>query len=179
MSVLSIFTVIYISDYANFAWWMNSLIANLYEEERIQLWSGAWKMLKDNSLITWIAGNGIGSVRVLFPKYSVYEALIFPHGYFLEILCDNGIIGFILIFGGLGFLFYAIIKKIKYIVDKKMSMLLKCMATLFLIWFIHCGLVTGFYSNYSLYPLGFILGTTLVLMERIPRDGVVQKDNQG
>ena len=138
-------------------------------------------MQKDNALFAWVAGNGIGSGRVAFPKYlsPQVRGYVFPHSYFLEILYENGIIGFGLIFGGLGFLISAAIIKTKNMVDKRISILLKCMITLFLIWFIHCGLTFPFYSNYSLIPLAFILGTLLVMVGRMPRDEVLQHNNRG
>jgi O-antigen ligase len=158
---------------------MKNLVSHFSMDERIQWWADAWKMQKDNSLFAWIVGNGIGSVRESSPKYldSRWGIFIFPHNHFLEILYDNGIVGFVLIFGGLGYIFFYIIKKTRDVIGKNMSILMKCMIILFLIWFIHCGLVFPFYSNYSMYPLGFILGTMLLLMERIPRDGVVQQAN--
>lgn len=185
--VLAILTTLYVADdpistdYTGAAISFKELVLDLSKEERIQFWKDAWKMQKDNALFAWVAGNGIGSGRVAFPKYlsPQVRGYVFPHSYFLEILYENGIIGFGLIFGGLGFLISAAIIKTKNMVDKRISILLKCMITLFLIWFIHCGLTFPFYSNYSLIPLAFILGTLLVMVGRMPRDEVLQHNNRG
>jgi O-antigen ligase len=95
------------------------------------------------------------------------------------VLYENGIVGFVLIFGGLGFLFSAAMIKAKKVVNKQRSILLRCMIILFLMWFIYCGLVFPFYSNYTLIPLAFILGTLLVMVGRMPRDEVLQHNNRG
>jgi O-antigen ligase len=187
MLICSIITVLYVTDYPVATTYtthpitLKTLIQNLKAEERIQFWQDAWKMQKDSSLIGWILGNGIGSFRVLFPKYSVpqYSHFIFPHNFFLEVLYENGIVGFVLIFGGLGFLFSTAMIKAKKVVNKQRSILLRCMIILFLMWFIYCGLVFPFYSNYTLIPLAFILGTLLVMVGRMPRDEVLQHNNRG
>lgn len=187
MLICSIITVLYVTDYPVATTYtthpitLKTLIQNLKAEERIQFWQDAWKMQKDSSLIGWILGNGIGSFRVLFRKYSVpqYSHFIFPHNFFLEVLYENGIVGFVLIFGGLGFLFSTAMIKAKKVVNKQRSILLRCMIILFLMWFIYCGLVFPFYSNYTLIPLAFILGTLLVMVGRMPRDEVLQHNNRG
>jgi O-antigen ligase len=184
--IISIPVILHFTDYGITDWAgrtikMKNLLSHFSTDERIQVWPDAWRMLKDNSFVAWILGNGIGSVREAFPKYArpPYDYFVFPHCYFFEILYDNGIIGFVLIFSGLGFLVFSLMRKTRNIIDERMLVLVKCMTTLLLIWFIYFGLSFGFYSNYSLYPLGFILGTMLVLMERIPHSGVVQQDSQG
>ena len=192
--IFTILAILYVTDYpitrytdpltkdTGAAISMKDFILTLSKEERIILWIDTWKMLRDNSLIAWIIGNGIGSFRESFAKYvsSQYKgrSFVFAHSYFLDILFQHGIVGFALIFGGLGFLFCAAITKIKGIVNKRKAILLKCMITLSLIWFIHCGLAFPFYSNYSLIPLAFILGTMLVLFEKIPRAGVLDQDSR-
>ena len=93
-------------------------------------------------------------------------------------LYENGIVGFVLIFGGLGFLFSAAMIKAKKVVNKQRSILLRCMIILFLMWFIYCGLVFPIYSNYTLIPFAFILGTMLVLLEKIPRAGDIDQESK-
>ena len=169
MLILSVLAVLCATQYADIVSKIIDLILTLSTEERLQFWADAWKMLKDNTLMAWIAGNGIGSVRVFFPKYSVpeYSMFVFPHNYFLEILYENGIIGAVLVFGGLGFLFFEVIKRTKETGNKKRRILLKCMIVTFVCWFIHCGLTFPFYSKYSLYPFAFILGVLLVLVDKM------------
>jgi O-antigen ligase len=170
--IFSVIAVLYITDYASVITRMKDLLVDVPKEERVMWAADSWKMLKDNSLLAWLLGNGIGSVRVFSPKY-LWGSMNFPHNYFLEILFDNGIIGVVLIFGGLAFLFISTMRTIKKRSDKETCLLMKCMVAMFLIWFIHCSLTFPFYSNYSLYPLAYILGTMLVLVQKVNRDEAV------
>jgi len=177
--MFTLVSVLYISDYPiaisevhRTTITLKNLIRTIPTEERIYLWAATWKMQKDNTLIGWVMGNGIGSFRLSFPEYLAppYRSFIFPHSYFLEILYENGIIGFSLVFGGLGCLFYSAMIKTRNIVNKRMSILLKCILMVFVIWFINSNLIFPFYSNYSLIPLAFIMGTMLVLVGEITGD---------
>jgi O-antigen ligase len=162
---------------------LKDLFRKLSTEERIQFWADAWRMLKDNHLAAWIVGNGIGSFQFSFPKYlnPLYDANanIHPHNYFLEVLHENGIIGFVLIFGGLSYLIFLIAKKAKRTKSNRYGIFLKCIIAAFIIWFILCGLNFPVYTTFTTYPLGFILGTMLVIVERIPPDEILQQDSQG
>jgi hypothetical protein len=92
--------------------------------------------------------------------------MVFPHSFFLEILYLNGIIGFLLIFGGLSFLLVAAVITAKLDSGEKYGILLKCILVVYLIWIVLCSLNFPFYSKYSQYPLAFILGVLFVLLER-------------
>jgi hypothetical protein len=70
-----------------------------------------------------------------------------------------------LIFGGLALLFASIVNAARQNQNRKIRLLLKCLIIVFLSWLIHCGLTFPFYSKYSLYPLSFILGISLVLLK--------------
>jgi len=116
----------------------------------------------------WIFGNGIGSYRANYPAYSApqFKPFFFPHLHPLGILYDNGIIGLLLVFGGLAAVFILTIKALKNSSVKNISILLKCMLVIFLCWMIHSSLTFPFYSKYAQYPLGFILGTMLVMLDQ-------------
>jgi O-antigen ligase len=183
--IFTILAVLYVVDFPIPKWTggtigMKSFIAELPNEERVQFWLDAWKMLKDNSLAAWIVGNGIGSIQVSFPKYLFPGYIsIHPHNYFLEVLHENGIVGFVLIFGGLGYLMFMITKMARKTRNKRYSIFLWCIIAAFLIWFILCGLNFPVYTTYTTYPLGFILGTMLVIVARIPHDELLQQESQG
>ena len=160
-----ILVALYLTDYGNFASRIQDLIVNLAEEERIQLWTKSWNKLKDNSLLTWIFGHGIGWSPINYTKGPNFKVtFVSSHSHFLEIVYLNGIIGFVLIFGGLALLFALIVNAARQNQNRKIRLLLTCLIIVFLSWLIHCGLTFPFYSKYSLYPLAFILGTILVFI---------------
>jgi len=127
-------------------------------------------MLSDNTLVTWIFGNGIGSFRTVFPQYATSELRhhIFPHNYLLEILYENGVIAAILVFGGIVLLFISSIKASIHADQKNSRILLRCMIVISVSWLIHTGLTFPFYSKYAQYSLAFILGPTLVMLNSPP-----------
>lgn len=162
---------LYLTDYANFASRIQDLIINLAEEERIQLWTKAFNNIKENSLWAWVFGHGIGWSPIKYTKGPTFNiTLVSSHSFLLEIVYLNGLIGFVLIFGGLALLFASIVNAAKQNQNRKIGLLLKCLIIVFLSWLIHCGLTFPFYSKYSLYPLAFILGTLLVFVSRTRSD---------
>jgi len=163
--------ILYLTDYANFASRIQDLIINLAEEERIQLWTKAFYKIKENSLWAWVFGHGIGWSPINYTKGPTFNlTLVSSHSFFLEIVYLNGLIGFVLIFGGLALLFASIVNAARQNQNNKIGLLLKCLIIVFLSWLIHCGLTFPFYSKYSLYPLAFILGTLLVFVSRTSND---------
>lgn len=177
--VFLVFGALYITEYANVAPRIEELIVNLATEERVQFWNQAWDDLKDNSVTAWFFGHGIGWFPVIYVEDSRMSQFVFPHYHFLEILYLNGLVGVGLVFGGFTFLFFSVIGKIKQTSDKRMRTLLKCMLVVFLSWLIHCGLTFPFYSKYSVYPLAFIMGILLVLVEKIDRHETFAHEHVG
>jgi len=125
-------------------------------------------MLGNNNAVDWIFGNGIGEYRANYPAYSLpqFRQFFFPHLHPLGILYDNGIIGLLTVFGGLAIVFFLMIKALQSPPEKHISILLKCILVIFMCWMIHSSLTFPFYSKYAQYPLGFILGTMLVLIDK-------------
>jgi hypothetical protein len=156
-----------ITNYGDVFSRFENLIVTLPEEERIKVWISAWNMLKDNSLMTWIFGNGIGGYRKVYLQYSAPEvvSLIFPHFHLIELCYENGIIGMILVFGGITVLLISAMKAANHAATRNSRILIKCMIVTLLSWLIHSGLTFPFYSKYSQYGLAFILGTMLVFSE--------------
>ena len=174
-----ILVALYLTDYANFASRIQDLIINLAEEERIQLWTKSWNKLKENSLLTWIFGHGIGWSPINYTKGPTFKiTFVSSHSFFLEIVYLNGLIGFVLIFGGLALLFASIVNVARQNQNRKTRLLLKCLIIVFLSWLIHCGLTFPFYSKYSIYPLAFILGTILVFIGKTISDTPVVYDHR-
>ena len=159
---------LYITNYGGVANHLEELIVNLRTEERVYFWGSALQMLEENNTIDWIFGNGIGGYRAIYADYSApqLEKYFFPHLHPLGILYDNGIIGVILVFGGFTALFVLTVKAMINSLSKSISLLIKCMLVIFLCWMIHSNLTFPFYSKYAQYPLGFIIGTMLVLINK-------------
>jgi O-antigen ligase len=163
------FGFLYITNYGEVANHLEELIVNLRTEERVYFWGSALQMLEENNTLDWIFGNGIGGYRAIYADYSATPELkpyFFPHLHPLGILYDNGIIGVILVFGGFTALFVLTVKAMINSLSKNISLLIKCMLVIFLCWMIHSSLTFPFYSKYAQYPLGFILGTMLVLLDQ-------------
>lgn len=141
-------------------------------EERIALWTDTWRLLSENSLLDWLVGHGIGSFRYRFELFtntsdlstSIYH--VFPHNVFFQLLFENGLIAFLMVFGGLAWLLLALRRGYSRLTDKKGRNLLVVTFTLLLINLIYCGLTQSFYSKFNLYPLSLICGMAFVLLEK-------------
>ena len=160
-----------ITNYAGFFEKFKELIATLSNEERVHIWTYSITMLQDNSPAAWLVGNGIGSSLEMLPKYAgpdpFYQNFSFQHNFLLQILFENGIIGTVLVFGGLCLLLVLFIKLARVAVGGSVRLLINCMMAVFLNCLIFTALTTGFYSKYTLYPMGFIIGTLFVLAEEV------------
>ncbi len=167
-AIVLCFAFLYITNYGGAVNHLEELIINLRTEERVSFWQSALQMLEKNNIIDWIFGNGIGGYRAIYADYSApqFKPYFFPHLHPLGVLYDNGITGLLLVFGGLAAVFVMTIKALKNATHKNISVLLKCLLVIFMCWMIHSSLTFPFYSKYAQYPLGFILGTMLVLIDK-------------
>jgi len=158
-------SALYASDYAGIGSRFEELIVNLAKEQRIQFWNQAWIKLTENTAVEWLFGNGIHRFPVSYIQdlSSKAESYIFPHNHFLEILYLNGILGAVLVFGGLTFVFVGVIRAALQNPERQKSILINCTLVAFLSWFIHSGLTFPFYSKYSVIPMALILGTMLAI----------------
>lgn len=167
-AIVLFFGFLYITNYGGAVNHLEELIVNLRTEERVSFWTSALHMLKDNNGWDWIFGNGIEGYRAVYGKYSApeFKQFFFPHLHPLGILYDNGIIGLLAVFGGFAAVFVLTINALRGTVDQRTAILLKCLLVIFLCWMIHSSLTFPFYSKYAQYPLGFILGTLLALIDK-------------
>ena len=169
LGVLSIgvfFVVLYATGYLGLADRLEDLIVNLPREDRVQIWTATWTLLKDNSLLAWIVGNGIGTFRLIWPQYAPPDEIneVFPHGFFLEVLYASGLVGLIVFVGATILLFVYSIRALKKIADRKIGLFVRIMLVELIAWMIHCGLTFPIYSKYSQYSLAFILGPLLAVL---------------
>ena len=147
------------------------LISQIHEERRWVIWSDTLTMLKDNSLLDWVVGHGIGSFRYFFQDYSTYITprqkifqTSFPHNGFLQILFENGIIGFLVIFGGLFLLLVALIKAYHVFSDKAYRLFTVAVFAIFWIDIIHWILTESLYRKYISFTLSVIMGMMMALI---------------
>jgi O-antigen ligase len=141
-------------------------------EERVALWSDTLRLLSENSLQDWIFGHGIGSFRYHFEIFtntseastSIYH--VFPHNVFFQIIFENGLIGFSIIFGGIAWLLLSLWRGYSRLQNKNDRNLLIVTSALFWINLVYCGLTQSFYSKFSLYPLSLICGIAFVMLEK-------------
>jgi len=169
--------LLYVTNYAHVIGRIEDLIINLPTEERVQFWTDTWKMLEHNSIGAWLIGNGIGSFPESFHVYSIpqYNFFSFPHNHLLQILFTSGIIGLLLIVAGQVFLLFLLMKLSSRTVDPKRRIFINCMTVIYVTWLIFSSLVFGFYSRFTLYPFGFIIGITFFLGEKLPEPRSVRK----
>lgn len=141
-------------------------------EERVALWADTVRLLSENSLPDWIFGHGIGSFRYHFEIFtntseastSIYH--VFPHNVFFQIIFENGLIGFSMIFWGVTWMLLSLWRGHSRLRDKDDQNLI--IVTFALLWInlVYCGLTQSFYSKFSLYPLSLICGLAFVLLEK-------------
>lgn len=171
LAICVCFLLLSITNYAGFFDKLKELIVNVSDEERVHIWRYSLEMLQDNSPAGWWVGNGIGSTYDILQGYALpdplYESFSFPHNFLIQILFENGIIGSVLVFGGQAYVLYMFIKLSNSAVNSPVHLFINCMMAVYLNCLIFTGLTVGFYSKYTLYPLGFIIGIAFVLAENI------------
>jgi O-antigen ligase len=160
-----------VTNYAGVTARIDNLFINLSTEERVQFWTDTWNMLRHNSPGAWIIGNGIGSFPESFRIYSIpeYNYFTFPHNHLLQLLYDNGLVGLLIVLSGQLSLLFLLMRLSLRCVDPKRTLFIKCVIVLYLSWLIFSNLVFGFYSRFTLYPLGFIIGISFWLSDLLPR----------
>jgi len=165
--ICAFFLILYITKYMGLADRLVELIVDLPKEDRVQIWSATWELLKDNSILAWIIGNGIGTFRVIWPKYAPPDEIneVFAHGFFIEVLYASGLVGLVVLLGGIILLLGFCLRSLKRISDKRINVFIKFMIVEFIAWIFHCGVTFPIYSKYSQYSLAFILGPLLAVLE--------------
>ena len=148
-------------------------LKNWRADERVALWTDTVRLLSDNSISDWIFGHGIGTFRKYYSilyksNLAVSKEIfhLFPHNVALQLIFENGLIGFSLVFTGLAFMVISLWRGYPRLKTRQEQNLL--IATFALIWInlIYCGLTQNFYSKQSMYPLSMICGVALVLLEK-------------
>jgi len=161
------YSTAYISGFSPLENRVHDLLSNWRQEERFVLTSDALNMLNDSSVKEWITGHGIGSYRFYNQKYTTKNMTFgFPHNVFLQILFENGIIGFIAIFGGFSLLLFALWRTYHKLKEKPDIYFLVTIFSVFWISFIHCALTKSIYSKYIIYPLSLIIGISFALIRK-------------
>ena len=162
-----------------------SFIAHAMEESRWTIWSDTINLLKDNSLLEWFIGHGIGSFRYYFQDYSTYLVYgqkfetSFPHNGFLQVIFENGIIGFSLIFSALGLLMISFIRAYRTFSDKQTKFFSVTIFAVF--WIDFCCFIVNesIYSKYILYSFSVIVGIMMALVSKSKQCGASNATDPG
>jgi O-antigen ligase len=146
-----------------FAERMHALIANLGQEERVELWKTGLAMLADNNFPDWLLGHGIGSFRRSFtPETESYAVLVFPHNFALEVMFDNGLVGAALILVALVWMAWSVARLCKQArAGTREPHLVFLLFSILVAHFAFCFLTVSFYSYYFL--MWFALPTIVLL----------------
>lgn len=137
-------------------------------DERIRIWADSWRMITDTDLRGWLIGHGIGTFREHFSAYSAPANawLTLPHNHVLELLFEHGLFGAGLVTGLLGYLALASLRLARTLRDAGLRRVAQANLAALAIWFLFSFLTFHFYSRYTLYPLGFLVGICLFLADR-------------
>lgn len=159
--------ILYITDFNNLASRLKQLIVLLPKEERVRAWSMAWNKMLENSLLDWIFGNGIGYFKGDYSLRAADSARwVSPHNILLDLIYCSGISGFILVSVALIILICFVMKTSRKSQNIKIRFISGCLIVIFITWSFICGLNFSLYSKHTIYPLAFILGPMLVVIQK-------------
>ena len=170
--ILLSLTTAYFSSFTQVQSRVRDFMTNWRTEERVYFWADTLELLNKNSPKDWLLGHGIGSFRYYFSEYpgltieKLGFAINYPHNVFLQIVFENGLLGFLIIFGGLFYVPWALWKRFTDLTTLHDRALLITTFAAFWIALIHCVLNKSLYSRYILYSLSTIIGISLVLLEK-------------
>ena len=98
---------------------------------------------------------------------NVYECSTHPHNFYIEILSESGIIGFLLLFFTFWFFFLSIINKIKKLKDNKIFLEYKSLLygniLILLIYFFPIKTSGRFFTTWNGFFFWFSLGVVLLI----------------
>jgi len=164
--ILLSLAVLFITDYNNLISRLKELIAFLPKEERISAWIIAWDKILENSVLDWIFGNGIGYFKAIYDQnVEVNVRWVSPHNIVLDLIYCSGISGLILVSVAFAILVSLVMKASRKNQNKKIRTISGCLIVIFITWSFICGLNFALYSKYTIYPLAFILGPMLVVVQ--------------
>ena len=164
--ILLSLAVLFMTDYNSLASRIKELIAFLPKEERVPAWSIAWNKILENSVLDWIFGHGIGYFKATYSSNPAINAhWVSPHNIVLDLIYCSGISGFILVSVGVAILVGLVMRASIRNQNKKVRVFSGCLIAVFITWSFICGLNFALYSKYTMYPLAFILGPMLAVIQ--------------
>jgi O-antigen ligase len=165
-----------LSGYENICLRLDDMMNGWRSEERVYIWRDAAELLRHNTIMEWLRGRGIGSFRYFikdYPGLSVQklETLpTFPHNIGIQVLFENGLIGLILVFSGLG----AMVRQLWLGIRRDSStagagyLYMVCFSVFGLLFF-HTLLTKSIYSKYITYLFSMVAGITFTLEQKTGR----------
>ncbi len=158
--------VLWTTDYGGFATEIDTQIERFADDERVRIWSDTWSLAKESSATEWLFGNGVGRFRQEFERVSDprYSELIFPHNHALEITYESGIAGLLAAAMLVGWPLWRLARCARHPASPSRRALGAVILFTYLAWLILVNLVFPFFSKSTLYPLGILLGVTLLYL---------------
>lgn len=171
LAIISVLIGLMLSNIAGFADKFMSLIVNLANEERVQIWQDVWRMQMDSSLYQWLVGHGLNTFEDNFISYSAFHSMIesmdfhSPHNFILEVLYLSGTLGLVLSFILIFLLYKNLLSAINNNSELKSTYLL--LFALLTTNLVTVGITVSFFSRYNLTMIAIVVGGMLI-MRKIP-----------
>ena len=137
-------------------------------DERVEIWADTWRMISAGHMQSWLVGHGLGTFQEHFPNYAVeqFRSFTLPHNHVLELLYESGLCGSLPVMALLGYLAVRSTRFAGGFRDDRLRRISQCNLAALAIWFVFSFLAFGFFSRYTLYPFGFLVGIHLYLADR-------------
>ncbi|MEI6309087.1 MAG: O-antigen ligase family protein [bacterium] len=132
------------------------------QDDRYELFSGALELWQSH---LWI-GSGAAGYAVLFPRVFPNPLEAYPHSLFLEVACEQGIVGLLLLFATIG---YALTLFLKYRYGKDPQMFAALLAAFVSLIFFAIVSKSILESKIFFYVVGLMVAFTVLPGDTIER----------
>ena len=138
------------------------------EDERSTIWADTLYMIASGSSAAWLIGNGLGSFGDHFVHFATAEIayLTLPHNFVLEAVYELGLFVALVVIIAFTYLLVSAVRLTLVLDWPVLRALARCNLATLIIWLVFSFFAFSVSSAYTLYPLAFIIGAHLVLMER-------------
>jgi O-Antigen ligase len=170
-----------VGNFANYRERVTELVQKIGTDERVVIWSDAWKMQTASPWPKWVYGHGLNSFFTDFRAYSTYTEPRYssvekenvethirfrsPHNVCLDVLYTSGVVGLILV----ALLYYLLYTFFIGVVSRRKSnssVALACtMLGVLTTSLISNGLNFAFFSRFHIYPIAFVCGALFFLRQ--------------
>lgn len=171
--VFAIPAILFFLNIGSFGSRFTELAENISTEERVTIWQDTWRLQETGSWQQWLVGHGMDRFEEDFKPYSRYHSakadlagtvkdFNAPHNHFLEVLYTSGILGLMLFFYLLWWLYSRLASLIATPQVRSMALLLGAVLTMHLLFIF---ITIPFFTAYNLSVLAIVAGGILFLNE--------------